>query len=131
MSRATPAPTSIGLLIGDAAHNLRSALDHLVVACATRGAGRALSDREERTLEYPICLSQEGFEDALKRHKLDFVEMTPLEIIRRYQPYNHRLRRALRLDDTSEGDAVAISALQRWGDEQLRTEYGPVEADSC
>lgn len=33
VSRDTPAPASIGLLIGDAAHNLRSALDHLAIAC--------------------------------------------------------------------------------------------------
>jgi len=87
VSRDTPAPKSIGLLIGDAAHNLRSALDHLAVACANRGAGRELTDTEERRIEYPIRLTPEEFDKALKDHKLDFIEAGPLEIIRRYQPY--------------------------------------------
>lgn len=87
VSRDRPAPTSIGLLIGDAAHNLRSALDHLAVACANRGAGRELTDAEERRIEYPICRKPQAFTKALKNHQLDFVETVPREIISLYQPY--------------------------------------------
>lgn len=86
VSRDTSAPVSIGLLIGDAAHNLRSALDHLALACSIHGADRELSEDEEKAVEYPICLSPADFEKAAQR-SLMHVKTTPLEIIRRYQPY--------------------------------------------
>jgi hypothetical protein len=86
VTRDTPAPISIGLLIGDAAHNLRSALDHLALACSIRGADHALSEDEEKAIEYPICLSPADFGRAARR-SLAHLEATPLEIIRRYQPY--------------------------------------------
>ncbi len=92
VSRDESAPTSIGLLIGDAAHNLRSALDYLVVSCAIRSVGRALTEKEERGLQYPICCSSRDFEKKRKNKAdpLNLLHPVLLEIIRRYQPYMHR-----------------------------------------
>jgi len=119
LARDTPTPASIGLLIGDAAHNLRSALDHLAMACAIHGAGRQLKEKEERGIEYPICDKPKAFENALKSHKLKFVEAGPLEIIRRWQPYSfgckkkakfHVLSRLQYLDNIDKHRRIATTS---------------------
>src|SRR5580704_15309143 len=50
LDRFTPVPTSLPLIIGDAVHNLRSALD---IAAWT--AYRADNTDEGRHIYYPIC----------------------------------------------------------------------------
>jgi DNA-binding HxlR family transcriptional regulator len=45
-----------------------------------------------------------------------------------YQEPGQRVRHSYHLTPSGAELAVAISALQRWGDEHLRSEYGPVAA---
>lgn len=52
MSR--PIPLHLSTIIGDALHNLRSALDCVACELARRYVGRSLTEDEERTCEFPI-----------------------------------------------------------------------------
>jgi len=70
---------SWGLILGDAVHNLRSALDYL----AWRLAGSDLADI--RT-QFPICLTPDKFKDAAWRLKL--IHADALAEIGKLQPYN-------------------------------------------
>lgn len=58
-------PPRLSLIVGDAAHNARSALDHLVVGLAERGQGTLgrppTSDAEERRLYFPASNDLSGF----------------------------------------------------------------------
>jgi len=56
-----PAPDNWPLLLGDAFHNLRSALDN-AAWWATNGARDSMSERDMRRIAYPICLTSESFE---------------------------------------------------------------------
>lgn len=47
-------PPILGLLAGDAAHNYRSALDHLAFALCMAGAGGTLDEKEARRIQFPI-----------------------------------------------------------------------------
>jgi hypothetical protein len=52
MSR--PIPAHLSTIIGDALHNLRSALDCVACELARRHVGRPLSEKEERACQFPI-----------------------------------------------------------------------------
>jgi hypothetical protein len=61
-----PIPSRLPLIVGDAIHNARSALDHLVMGLAERGQGslgRApTTESEERRLSFPVTESDAGFQ---------------------------------------------------------------------
>jgi len=63
--RMTEAGDGWGLIIGDAVHNLRCALDHLWWQLATDHLGRKPTDEEAREIQFPILtnLSPEKFRD--------------------------------------------------------------------
>jgi hypothetical protein len=89
-SKFTDPPDSIGILAGDAVHNLRSALDHIVFASAQQGAraaGTTMSRSQERSIQFPITSSTEQFEDQIGRHRLRYVEPEIKTFIERLQPY--------------------------------------------
>lgn len=58
-------PPGLSLIVGDAVHNARTALDHVVMQLAMQGRGtleRAPStDREERRLSFPVTDDDAGF----------------------------------------------------------------------
>ena len=49
-----PIPNTLPLIVGDAIHNLRSALDHLATGCSTVGGGKG------KDLFFPLSQSKEG-----------------------------------------------------------------------
>ena len=51
----TSIPDEWSAIVGDVLHNMRSALDCLVVALAEANLGRSLTEPEERPLQFPIC----------------------------------------------------------------------------
>lgn len=61
-----PAPVSFNIIIGDIAHNLRSALDHVageITSLATGGCPKAIL-----TSKFPISKVPEDFEASVKKH---------------------------------------------------------------
>ncbi|MDJ0358578.1 hypothetical protein [Paenarthrobacter sp. PH39-S1] len=78
-------PARLALIIGDAVHNLRSALDHLVVALVKAGAassGAGLAEEEERVLQYPVCATEDSFKAAVLRRRLRHVPSAAVDYIR-------------------------------------------------
>ena len=77
-------PLRLGLLLGDCAHNLRSALDHLTCALAVLDTGGTATC--ERT-QFPICSSEGNF----KKHQgtwLAGLNATHVADLKRLQPYH-------------------------------------------
>jgi hypothetical protein len=75
-SRYAEPPARFGLIAGDAIHNIRSSLDHMVVALAKVGASVAkenLTPPDERRLQFPIALDSDQFDRHLKAKRLKWV----------------------------------------------------------
>jgi hypothetical protein len=84
-------PSRVGLLVGDAVHNLRSALDHIAYALAEDGAaaiGHTMTGEERADIQFPTCINLNQFQSQIGRGRLRFVEATPHALIELYQPYN-------------------------------------------
>jgi hypothetical protein len=84
-----PAPAIWGLLLGDAANNLRSALDQLAWALVERGATptTTLNAPERNEIYFPIAEYRNAFNGGLPR-KLPGVSRADIAKVRRYQPYH-------------------------------------------
>jgi hypothetical protein len=86
-----PMPPTWGLILGDVANNLRSALDQLAWAIVTRGKTPpdTLSDDAQRRIYFPICEKPSHFKGVLAK-KLPGATWADIARVRRYQPYKHR-----------------------------------------
>ncbi len=77
-----------GVMLGDAVHNLRSALDHaaweLVQRNVRAGFKPALTEKQERSIQYPIGDDRARFDAA---PILRFLTTRQIALLRRYQPY--------------------------------------------
>jgi len=62
-----PIPVRFSTMIGDAVHNLRSALDCAAFALARRHVARELNENEQLACEFPIRGSMEGLEKFFAR----------------------------------------------------------------
>jgi len=82
----TEAMARAGVLLGDAIHNLRSALDHLAYQLALKNRGK-LTETQERSVYFPICKEQKDWPKEWKR-KLRYVGRLDREVIKRYQPFS-------------------------------------------
>src|SRR5260370_40854892 len=81
----TPKPVDpeLSVLIGDCVHNLRSALDYLVLQLA--GLEGKSEDAETKTA-FPICLNPESCKNATKKRIDQFISADALKAIEQYQP---------------------------------------------
>jgi hypothetical protein len=88
-----PMPTHWGLVLGDVANNLRSALDQLAWAIVSRGRTPPdrLTDEAQRKIYFPVAESRKRFNGGLKT-KLPGATRTDIATVRRYQPYHHGRR---------------------------------------
>lgn len=83
----TSIPEEWSAIVGDVLHNLRSALDCLVVGLAEANLGRSLTEEEEHRLQFPICLTDEAWDSALRGRRLRYVDPAVVEEIRKLQPF--------------------------------------------
>ncbi len=83
-------PPTWGLLIGDIANNLRSALDQTAWAIVTRGQTPpdTLSSEAQRRIYFPICKDRKEFNGSLST-KLPGAAWADIARVRRYQPYKY------------------------------------------
>jgi hypothetical protein len=79
-----PLDPALPLIIGDCLHNLRSALDHLVLQVALL-KGTSISDSEDKT-SFPVVLDPNDFLSKTKRFA-DLVRCEALTAIEDFQPY--------------------------------------------
>ena len=85
-----PAPR-IAVVVGDAVHNLRAALDNAVYASARDAAGGTLDERSERALEFPVVgIGTKADFDGLAGRKLVGVPETVRRVVEHEQPYTWR-----------------------------------------
>jgi hypothetical protein len=75
----------LAVTVGDAVHNLRSALDHLVfqLACVNTNG----SPKDERNIQFPIADSRDVYASQARRY-LQEVDKTRQATIESYQPYH-------------------------------------------
>jgi hypothetical protein len=74
-------PIHFPLIIGDAVHNLRTALD--LLACDLV----RLNGQTTENVYFPFCLKRDDFEGAIKRRHIDRASPDVVDIIRTLQPY--------------------------------------------
>lgn len=86
-----PAPPTWGLILGDIANNLRSALDQLAWQIVSRGKTppNTLSEEAQNRIYYPLCKNPRHLTKVLDR-KLPGARYLDTQRVRRYQPYKHR-----------------------------------------
>jgi hypothetical protein len=78
-----------GYLVGDCIHNLRSALDHLVLQLAILGqGGRQLTDREAFSCSFPIHTKPESFPDPSKSGPIKLLRAGERTRITELQPFS-------------------------------------------
>jgi len=105
-------PDKLGLIMGDAAHNARSALDHLVWALATSGAGDQgieLTDEDKRWLQFPTATTGKDFRNnkdkflkGVPDDAVNYIKGRQPFTIKPYEPETHFLARLSRLDNTDK-----------------------------
>ena len=114
-----PTPTTVSVVIGDCVHNIRSALDHTVFSLATSGAkaqGNSLSDIEERSVQFPVSLTENDFNTQLSRGRLPQVDPKAIDYIRRVQPFrvkdpdHHPLAAVSKLDNIDKHRELSVIA---------------------
>lgn len=82
--RAEPIP-ELSALLGDAVHNIRSSLDHVVYAVACHQAP-GLTDKQKRGLQFPVCGTSPDFQKKVNDGRLRGIkDLAPFEAL---QPYN-------------------------------------------
>lgn len=82
LSRFPGAPFIIGILIGEACYNLRSALDFLVFSLAELDSGSP-----QTSTQFPIEDTEKKFRDSLK-HRMKGVSGAHIDAIEKLQPYH-------------------------------------------
>jgi hypothetical protein len=76
----------LSLVVGDCLHNLRSALDHLVLQLAVRNG--TISGAENKT-SFPVCLTPAAFKDVMRKIA-PYISAAALSEIENMQPYTVR-----------------------------------------
>lgn len=120
--RYTAPPDSIGLILGDAIHNLRSSLDHMVVALAEAGAqaqGITMTAEQIARLQFPVVRTKTDFTNQINRGRLLHVYPAAQAYIESRQVYKadqQLLQRDLlteltELDNTDKHRALTIAGL--------------------
>lgn len=79
-------PVRLSVLIGDFAHNVRSALDHLIFALWTTNSGPPIGD-DARKAQFPLELSNDRFKQR-RRSALDGLSEASVGAVEQLQPYN-------------------------------------------
>jgi len=80
-----PLDPSLPLIIGDCIHNLRSALDHLVLQLARLNPLTAAA--AETMTAFPVYLNPKQFNNFVRDHVRPFISSTALAQIENLQPY--------------------------------------------
>lgn len=88
-----PVPSHWGLMLGDVAHNYRSALDHIAwaVVCRGRKPPTVLPESKHRAVQFPIADERAAFNSSLRR-RLPGARRADVGVIRRRQPYHYSTR---------------------------------------
>lgn len=89
IARLAQPPEIISLVLGDASHNTRSALDHLVYQLVLSNPERPNTVPNKDTM-FPICDTAEGYRKQIERGRLRGVTEEAAKLIDSFQPYHFR-----------------------------------------
>jgi hypothetical protein len=124
-TRVTPYPREFSLLVGDAAHNIRAALDNLAFAIVKPPPGK------EKDVYFPISKTKAGFIEEARR-KLPGVSVRVRAAFERLQPYHRRkmpqannLARLHALNNWDKHRALAVCSVITGGVSIWPTITGP------
>ncbi len=81
-----PSP-ALPYLAGESIHEVRAALDNLVLILAEHAHGKTLSDDEARKLQFPIAATPKGFKNAVRSGSLRGLDSELVARISEVQPY--------------------------------------------
>jgi hypothetical protein len=82
VTRADPLPDDIPAILGDAIHNLRSALDHLAWQLVEVCGGQPGS-----ATKFPITKTRQQYDSAFGEREITQLRPTMVELLRSVQPY--------------------------------------------
>ena len=137
---AQPSP-DLSILAGDCAHNLRSALDHIVFQLAQCHHNGPLPESAAKSVEFPIYTTKTAYRDQAPR-KIKLLHPKVQEIIKAMQPYHggdcdligfaHELdridkHRKLNLTVTGSKEIIATAGFVQAGGFTISQPPGPVE----
>lgn len=137
-----PPPQHWSLLLGDAVHNARAALDYAVVAMATASAGRDLTDEQARHLQFPLLIERpEDFGDLMttpprtrgkKTGRLWGLQDVFVERVEKVQPYNgwrYAWPDDERLAESTVGTGNFLARLDRLSNQEKHRRLALMTAD--
>jgi hypothetical protein len=136
-----PPPVNLALLLGDAIHNARAALDYAVVAMAEQSQGRTLLDEETDHLQFPIHEQPiERFKDTVmaepagrrRAGRLWLVSEEFVDRVEQVQPYNgwsYAWPDDLSLSTNMAGDRSLLALLNRLSNQEKHRRLALVVAD--
>ena len=128
-----------GVVLGDAVHNLRSALDHaaweLVQRNVRAGFKPVLTEKQERLIQYPISDDRARFKTA---PVMRFLTTRQIALLRRYQPYRRPWPEATPLSELAWLDNIdkhrivhsTHTALGAWEPVRFRIRANPSAGES-
>ncbi len=90
LKRTRPIPENIFLIIGDAVHNLRSALDHLayeLVEIETSKTGKKLPENLVQNIQFPIAKASNNVNQAIKSKQMNEAGKLVVNALRALRPY--------------------------------------------
>lgn len=93
--KVTPIPEEVSILVGEAAHHLRSALDHIAFNIC-----QPITPQDEMKIQFPIVDRLSDFEKQISQGRLKGADDHVIKLIEYIQPYNTRDR--MRNDVLSE-----------------------------
>jgi hypothetical protein len=80
----TPPPEALGVVVGELAHDLRSALDHLAWREAVEHLNREPTNDEAGVIKYPLAWNEGDFRSA---QVLRYLSKDTAALMKRHQPY--------------------------------------------
>lgn len=83
----------VGLRVGDTVHDLRSALDHLMIQLALLHKP-GLTPKQARSIQFPIADTPDDFAKQ-RRHYLRHIDHAHRTVFESFQPYDSRTRSGL------------------------------------
>lgn len=86
-------PIELGLTLGEAVHNMRSALDHLAWGLACKNSKTPIALRRQREIFFPIMDTYEAF---MTHSTIPFLTLEQIAVIERHQPFEGRDDKRLR-----------------------------------
>ena len=115
VAEVKPVPDEISLIVGDAIHNLRSALDHLMWQLVEAGGGTP-----DRNTYFPICESAQQYASAMGNREIQKITPDARNIIASVQPYvtfDQTLWLIHQLDifDKHRLLLTVVAAMDKWG----------------